>query len=116
MRGDSAAVSDGLAAEGFIKPGVKLDERSLLAYLAPFTEPAETETFTYSREWMRKQFNRVNDPRNPDFVVGMKLNLTPNYMLIHRVWLGSIGVMCQLGATVPARREIEKWLPGFTLV
>jgi len=114
IRGDSAAVRDGLAAEGFIKPGVELDQQSLLAYLAPFTEPADTETFTYSREWMRKQFNRVNDPRNPDFVVGMKLNLPPNYLLIHRVWLGSIGVMCQLGATVPARTEIEKWLPGFS--
>jgi predicted unusual protein kinase regulating ubiquinone biosynthesis (AarF/ABC1/UbiB family) len=113
MRGDSAAVYEGLVSEGFIKPNVAIDQESLLAYLAPFTEPAEHAEFTYSREWMRSQFSRVNDPRNPDFVVGMKLNLPPSYLLIHRVWLGSIGVLCQLGATVPARAELEKWLPGF---
>jgi hypothetical protein len=113
MRGDSAAVHEGLVAEGFIKPNVSVDENSLLAYLAPFTEPAAHAEFTYSRDWMRKQFSRVNDPRNPDFVVGMKLNLPPSYLLIHRVWLGSIGVLCQLNATVPARAELERWLPGF---
>ena len=30
-------------------------------------------------------------------------NLPPSYLLIHRVTLGSIGVLCQLGATAPFR-------------
>jgi hypothetical protein len=33
--------------------------------------------------------------------------------LIHRVTLGSIGVLCQLEARAPYRDVVERWLPGF---
>jgi len=114
MRDDAEAVLAGLREEGFVKPGVSVDPVSLLAYLSPFIDPARTDEFTYSREWLREQFSRINDPRNPDFVVGMKLNLPPTYLLIHRVWLGSVGVLCQLGACVDSRGEISRWVPAFT--
>ena len=45
--------------------------------------------------------------------MGLKLNLPPSYALIHRVWLGAIGVLCQLDATVASRAEVERWVPGF---
>jgi hypothetical protein len=41
------------------------------------------------------------------------LNLPPSYLLIHRVTLGSIGVLCQLEARAPYRSVVERWLPGF---
>jgi len=41
------------------------------------------------------------------------LNLPPSYLLIHRVTLGSIAVLCQLGATAPYRALAERWQPGF---
>ena len=46
--------------------------------------------------------------------IGLKLNLPPQYALIHRVWLGATGVTCQLDAHVAVRSEFERWLPGFT--
>jgi hypothetical protein len=33
--------------------------------------------------------------------------------LIHRVTLGSIGVLCQLEASARYRAVVERWLPGF---
>ena len=42
----------------------------------------------------------------------MKLNLPPDYLLIHRVWLGGIGVLCQIGGRVPGRRLAEELIPG----
>jgi hypothetical protein len=39
--------------------------------------------------------------------------LPPSYLLIHRVTLGSLGVLCQLGATVAYRPMAEQWQPGF---
>ncbi|MEP7178477.1 MAG: AarF/ABC1/UbiB kinase family protein, partial [Pseudonocardiales bacterium] len=42
-----------------------------------------------------------------------QFNLPPSYLLIHRVTLGSIGVLCQLGATAPYRSLAEQWQPGF---
>jgi hypothetical protein len=44
----------------------------------------------------------------------MRLNLPPSYALIHRVWLGGIGVLCQLQASIPMLAELQEWVPGFT--
>ena len=113
MSGDAETVIAGLREEGFIRPKVDVDPVQVLNYLDPFVEPARYETFHFSREWMRGQFARMNDVRNPDFSIGIKLNLPPSYALIHRVWLGSVGVLCQLDATVPMRGELERWVPTF---
>lgn len=75
--GDAQSVIEGLRAEGFIKPNIDVNAEQLLEYLEPFVEPARYLEFTFSRDWMRGQFTRVNDMRNPDFTVGMKLNLPP---------------------------------------
>ncbi|MDP1877602.1 MAG: AarF/ABC1/UbiB kinase family protein [Actinomycetota bacterium] len=114
LSGEADTVIAGLRAEGFIKAKVDVDPEQVLAYLDPFVEPARHETFHFSRAWMRGQFARMNDMRNPDFTIGLKLNLPPSYALIHRVWLGCVGVMCQLDATVPMRAELEQWVPTFT--
>ena len=104
----------GLRDEGFVLPHVDIDPEQLLNYLDPFVEPARHEFFHFNRAWLRGQFTRINDVRGPDFAIGLKINLPPSYALIHRVWLGSIGVLCQLDATVPVRGEIKRWVPDFT--
>ncbi len=114
LAGDATTVEDGLRAEGFIKPRVSVDAESLLAYLAPFVEPASQTTFRFDRPWMQEQFRRVNDPRAENWSTGLKLNLPPEYLLVHRVWLGGVGVLCQLQAEVSLVSELETWLPGFT--
>jgi predicted unusual protein kinase regulating ubiquinone biosynthesis (AarF/ABC1/UbiB family) len=114
LSGDAETVMQGLRDEGFVRPNVEVDPEQVLNYLDPFVEPARHETFHFSRDWMRGQFTRMNDIRNPDFNIGFKLNLPPSYALIHRVWLGSIGVLCQLDATVPMRAELEQWVPTFS--
>jgi hypothetical protein len=102
-----------LRAEGFVKPHIRIDAEDLREYLGPFVEPARVERFKYSRAWMREQFQRINDPREPGYTTTLKLNLPPSYLLIHRVWIGGIGVLCQLGAEAPFRAILEESLPGF---
>jgi predicted unusual protein kinase regulating ubiquinone biosynthesis (AarF/ABC1/UbiB family) len=113
--GEAAELEQGLRTEGFIKPSLTVDAEALLEYLQPFLEPLNHETFTFSRPWLRSVAAHVNDVRRPEFLVGMKLNLPPSYLLIHRVWLGGIGVLCQLGGTVPARDIVVDHLPGMQL-
>jgi predicted unusual protein kinase regulating ubiquinone biosynthesis (AarF/ABC1/UbiB family) len=113
MVGDHAAVLAGLKEEGFIKPGVEVEPQTLLNFLAPFLDPAREETFHFTRTWLRSEAIRVGDPRSPDSEVGRQINLPPTYLLIHRVWLGSVGVLCQLDAEGPFRAELYRWLPGF---
>jgi predicted unusual protein kinase regulating ubiquinone biosynthesis (AarF/ABC1/UbiB family) len=98
---------------GFVRPGTELRAEDVTAYLAPFVEPLRTETFHFTRRWLQRQAERVGDLRSPDFRTGRSLNLPPQYLLIHRVTLGSTGVLCQLDAEVPARTIVERWQPGF---
>jgi predicted unusual protein kinase regulating ubiquinone biosynthesis (AarF/ABC1/UbiB family) len=110
---DYADVLEGLRSEGFVKPNITIDPAELRDYLGPFVEPAVPETFAFSRGWMREQFQRIQDPRQPGSTLALRLNLPPSYLLIHRVWLGSIGVLCQLEAELPFRGILADALPGF---
>jgi predicted unusual protein kinase regulating ubiquinone biosynthesis (AarF/ABC1/UbiB family) len=110
---EAEAVHARLCAEGFVKETVELDPEAVLDYLMPIIEPARVAEFTFSRGWLRGQAGRLADLRSPAHQLGKRLNLPPAYLLIHRVTLSTIGVLCQLGATVRLRHELESWLPGF---
>ncbi len=111
---DKDELLEGLRREGFIKDKIKLDPQLLIDYLAPLVEPTRVERFQFNREWMREQFERINNPREESFTVAIKLNLPPSYMLIHRTWIGSIGVLSQLEVEAPFRQILTEYLPGFS--
>ncbi|MFI5683928.1 ABC1 kinase family protein [Streptomyces sp. NPDC051636] len=113
LEGRAEDVYELLCAEGFVKASIELDPDAVLDYLLPIIEPAQVDDFTFTRSWMRSQAARIADPRSPAYQLGKQLNLPPAYLLIHRVTLSTIGVLCQLGATVRLREELEEWLPGF---
>jgi len=108
-------VLDGLRDEGFIKSTISIDPDELLDYLSVFLTPLASDEFTFSRDWIRGIFNYINDPRSAQFRVGLRLNLPPRYVLIHRTWLGGIAVLCQIGGTVPAREIFDRCVPGAEL-
>lgn len=110
---DYDGVVQGLRDEGFLKSRTDLDPDTIARYIGPFVEPAQVERFTFSREWMRAQTLRVSAPTAEGMGTAMKINLPPQYLLIHRVWIGGIGVLSQLGATAPFRAILEESLPGF---
>jgi predicted unusual protein kinase regulating ubiquinone biosynthesis (AarF/ABC1/UbiB family) len=116
LAGDAQAVADGLREEKFIKPDDEIDAEAVLAFLRPMIEPVAVEEFRFTRAWMRGEAQRLSNPRSPAFQLSRKLNLPPSYLLIHRVTIGSIGVLCQLEAKAPYRAILEKWLPGFAPV
>jgi predicted unusual protein kinase regulating ubiquinone biosynthesis (AarF/ABC1/UbiB family) len=103
-----------LRTEGFVRPNVAVDARGVLDYLRPLLEPVATDHFHFTRAWMQEQATRVGDPRSEASRLGRQLNLPPAYLLIHRVTMGSIGVLCQLGAAGDFRAVCEEWLPGFS--
>ena len=110
---DGEALLEGLRAEGFVKDNIRIDPKLLLDYLLPFVEPAQVDSFRFSREWMREQFQRINNPRDPSYTLAVKLNLPPEYLLIHRTWLGGVGMLCQLECEAPFRELLIEHLPGF---
>ena len=113
LDGDGEGVVEGLRAEGFIKDSIDIDPEDLLDYLDPFVDILRHEEFTFDRAWLQSMFTHVSDSNRPEWWVSLKLNLPREYVMIWRVWLGGIGVLAQLGGTVPAYRLLEEHLPGF---
>ena len=102
-----------LRADRFVPVDSELRADDVHAYLTPFTEPLRTETFHFTRDWLKEQAERVGDLRSPDFHTGRGLNLPPDYLLIHRVTMGATAILCQLDARVAARGILARWQPGF---
>ncbi|MDQ7907678.1 AarF/ABC1/UbiB kinase family protein [Phytohabitans sp. ZYX-F-186] len=110
---DADAVLEGLRDEGFVKPDDDIDARAVLDFLLPMLAPLVEEEFQFNRAWLRTEATRLGSPKSPAYQLSRHLNLPPSYLLIHRVTLGSIGVLCQLEAKAPYRSIVESWLPGF---
>jgi predicted unusual protein kinase regulating ubiquinone biosynthesis (AarF/ABC1/UbiB family) len=102
-----------LRTEGFVRTNVEVDARGVMDYLRPLLAPVETHSFHFTRAWMQEQAARLADPRSEASRLGRQLNLPPAYLLIHRVTIGSIGVLCQLDSEGDYRGVLEQWLPGF---
>ena len=103
----------GLRREGFVRGSIEVDPHELLDYLLPLLEPVQADSFQFSRAWLREQAIRLGDPRSPAAQLGRNLNLPPSYLLIHRVTMGTVGVLCQLGGRADYRTEMRRWQPGF---
>lgn len=109
---DAQALLDGLRDEGFIKPGVRVDAERLLDLVRPFIAPLGQPSFRFTRTWLREHVERFQNPTQGDLRTSLRLNLPAEYLLIHRVWAGGIGVLCQIGGDVPARAILAAGLPG----
>jgi predicted unusual protein kinase regulating ubiquinone biosynthesis (AarF/ABC1/UbiB family) len=114
VQGRADEVFDGLRAEGFIRDdAAEVDPQGVLDFIVPMLAPVMEDEFQFTRAWLRAQATRLANPRSPAHQLGRHLNLPPAYVLIHRVTIGSIGVLCQLEARAPYRSVVERWLPGF---
>lgn len=113
LAGDSTVLMAVLRREGFVRDGVRLDPETLTAYLAPFVTAAGVERFHFTRAWLQEQSARVTNPRDPGFSIATRLNLPPDYLLVHRTLAGAAGILSQLEAEVPFRGILEELLPGF---
>lgn len=109
---------DGLEAEfrrmGFLRPNVKLTPEAIGRFIGPFLDPARADEFTFSRDWMRDQASRIAAPNADGMGMSLRINLPREFVLLHRVWVGGIGVLCQLGTTSRFRDILEESMPGFS--
>jgi len=110
---DYETVLVGLRGEGFIRPGTDIDVNVLARYIGPLAEPVKSETFAFSRDWLRGQSQRITSPGTEGMSTALKLNIPPSYLMIYRVWSGGVAMLSQLGATAHFRQIVAESLPGF---
>ncbi|HUP99051.1 MAG TPA: AarF/ABC1/UbiB kinase family protein [Aeromicrobium sp.] len=98
---------------GFLRPNAHLSPEAIGRYVGPLVEPAQTEEFTFSREWIRSKVAHVSAPTADGMGTSLRINLPREYILLHRVGVGGVGVLCQLGATVRVPDVLAESLPGY---
>ncbi|GAB2628649.1 AarF/UbiB family protein [Prescottella soli] len=103
-----------LRANGFVLPGRTVTDQEIADYLRPFTDPIRTESFHFTRAWLQKAAGTATDFSSTHFRTARALNLPPEYLMIFRVLLGSVGICAQLDAYAPYMAILTKWLPGFS--
>ncbi|THV42198.1 ABC1 kinase family protein [Glycomyces buryatensis] len=113
LEGKAEEVVEGLRGEGFVPQDLIVDAPAMLEFLRPMLAPLGSEEFRFSREWLRGESTRLTNQKSEAYKFGKQLSFPPSYLLIHRVTMGSIGVLCQLGAKARWRDILEEWLPGF---
>lgn len=109
---DADGMVDLMRDHGFIRGSITVDPQAVLDFLSVFLDPLREDTFTFDRPWLRAVFRHVNDIQSGRATVGLKLNLPPEFLLIHRTWLGGVAVLSQIGGTVPVRRVFAENVPG----
>jgi len=111
LAGDGPTAVQLVRRVGALAPGRELDQRLVVELLHPMVATAATDTFTYSRPWLRGLMAHFTEPR---FAPALR-NLTPprEYALVWRATLSAAGLFAQLGATAPTRGFHLAYSPGF---
>ncbi len=102
-----------LHENGFVLPGHTVSDDEIADYLRPFTDPIHADSFHFTREWLQSAAGVAAEWGSPQFRTGRSLNLPPEYLMIFRVLMGSVGICAQLDAYAPYMRILTEWLPGF---
>jgi predicted unusual protein kinase regulating ubiquinone biosynthesis (AarF/ABC1/UbiB family) len=96
---------------GALAPDVDLDPHLIIELLHPIVATAATDSFRYSRPWLRGLMAHFTDPR---FAPALRVLSPPReYALVWRATLSAAGLFSQLGATVPTRGFHLTYSPGF---
>ncbi|GGG12193.1 ABC transporter ATP-binding protein [Rhodococcoides trifolii] len=103
-----------LREQNFIIAGRDVSDKEIADYLRPITDPIKMESFHFTRAWMQGMASNATDFTTTQFKTARSLNLPPQYAMIFRVLLGTVGICAQLDAYAPYRSILEEWLPGFT--
>ena len=101
-----------LGAAGYLGRSGTMDPAEALAFLEPFTEPMRTERFHFDRAWLQGIVNSYGDVTGREFRTARGFSLPRDYVLVHRVLSGSVGMLCQLDGTAGYRGIVERWMPA----
>lgn len=113
LAGDLDGAVQGLRDNDFLRGEIDVDPKELMDYIGSVLDPLRSERFRFTREWLQAEAVRLTNPKGPAIRFGRQLNIPSQYVMIHRVLIGSIGILSQLGAEAGYRAIVAEWLPGF---
>jgi predicted unusual protein kinase regulating ubiquinone biosynthesis (AarF/ABC1/UbiB family) len=99
-----------MASSGFLRPGHGLDPQMVFDYVSSPYVPYLTDTFTFTREWMRETLGVIFDVQGPHAPVIEQLNMPPSFVILDRVVWGVSAILGKLEAHGPWRGMLLEYL------
>ena len=109
---DPDALIGAMETAGFLRPSHGLDPERVYQYASAPYVPYLTDTFTFTREFVRDTLSKVIDVAGPFSDVISALNVPPSYVILDRVVWGVSAIMGKLGASGPFRAMVLEYRCG----
>ncbi len=110
VRRDPEATVAAMQASGFLRTGHGLDPQLVFDYVSSPYVPYLTDTFTFTREWMRDTLGVIFDVQGPHQDVIEALNMPPSFVILDRVVWGVSAILGKLDAHGPWRAMLLEYL------
>ncbi len=107
---DPEQLVDAMSAAGFLRAGHGLSPQLVFDYVSSPYVPYLTDTFTFTRAWMRDTLSVIFDVQGPHQQVIEQLNMPPSFVILDRVVWGSSAILGKLEAHGPWRAMLMEYL------
>ena len=97
---------------GFLRAGHGLDAQVVYDFVSTPYTPYLTDTFTFTREFVREAMTTVIDLKGPHAEVIEKLNMPPSFVILDRVVWGVSAILGKLEVTAPWRSMLLEYRAG----
>jgi predicted unusual protein kinase regulating ubiquinone biosynthesis (AarF/ABC1/UbiB family) len=100
---DPVGLVRAMEASGFLRVGHGLDPQAVYDYVSSPYRPYLTDTFTFTREFMRDTVQRIIDVNGPHAAVIEQIDMPPSFLMLDRVVWGVSALLGKLELTAPWR-------------
>ena len=97
---------------GFLRTGHGLAPQQVYDYVSTPYTPYLTDTFTFTRAFVRDAMTTVIDVKGPHAAVIEKLNMPPSFVILDRVVWGVSAILGKLEVTAPWRSMLLEYRDG----
>jgi len=98
-----------MEASGFLRAGHGLDPQAVYDYVSSPYRPYLTDTFAFTREFMRDTVQRIIDVNGPHAAVIEQIDMPPSFMMLDRVVWGVSALLGKLELTAPWRAMLLEY-------
>jgi predicted unusual protein kinase regulating ubiquinone biosynthesis (AarF/ABC1/UbiB family) len=98
-----------MEAIGFLRPGHGLAPQQVYDYVSTPYTPYLTDSFTFTREFVRDAMTTIIDVKGPHAQVIQHLNMPPSFVILDRVVWGVSAILGKLEVTAPWRAMLLEY-------
>lgn len=99
-----------MEASGFLSAGHGLDPQAVYDYVGSPYRPYLTDTFTFTREFMKDTVGRLIDVNGPHAEVIATIDMPPSFLMLDRVVWGVSALLGKLEVTAPWRAMLLEYI------